>query len=763
MGSQETLLSFLLQNAPRDRLPSDASPQTLHPFASSSPDGPLATLKNLVDASAILSHTLQSYSAFTASDHKLVSILRQSTTLIEGLHTSKQDTHKRVQALKSRACEGIAATYGEPIPLDKETIVEWSISRIEDWGRKNGMEVFKEEEDKNGKMTVMLGGKVLVIDIDLSIQRNAPTSSPRRIVVSNVKTSHALPSGNSGNTLAERSFSLDAFILRTWNDYLNEVQKGDADSSSRAGQISRDIQSHLSYLMKLDNLASSEGDQGIRWFNDTGLINAVTDRISKAEVDALSSDRTFQSSTVNLDVFLSRAHALAIPYLLSPTMSFLVYTSPLAYYSLLCASRRKDSDLSAFQHDMSEAFTKLDIPLPVLREQLTQRRSRPTGTVIATLTLTSISSRLAPQRHAEQRPSLGRPQFRLPGTAILAALDHTLATPPFIPMKDSGSGTDPMQDVWMLDFTEGGHSSGIVMTHTRMREVQQIIDPLNAGSGMGFAIQMQMPPLPGSWVGLLINPTLPPSERYIATYKSPSNAHPPLRLRLTVPNEAGFLLQRVPVSSLREIYGILEIVRDQCWINETLKTINWVAEDLMPESEDEQSDENNMGAPEEDLEALLKGIYTPRRIPVNIFLPDHPPSFSSDADAADGLDLDAESAVPGLSSISMTVGGGSPPPCIALAFAVHGSTLGGEAYPTSGPRQVAIVLRHDRSRKRGLRTDVNVTAPMAEIGSGVSGITSERPSAGLMEELEETSRRGGTFGTAGKVWSWLTKNNPEAR
>ncbi|KAL5523559.1 hypothetical protein ACEPAG_7732 [Sanghuangporus baumii] len=758
MDGKETLLSYLLQSAPRDRFPTDASHQSLHPFASSSTDGPLATLKNLVDASAVLSHTLQLYSAFTASDHKLVSILRQSTTLIEGLHTSKQDTHKRVQALKSRACKGIAATYGEPIPLDKETIVEWCISRIENWGRKNGMEVFK-EEDKNGKMTVMLGGKVLVIDIDLSIQ-SSPSSSPRRIMVSNVKTSHALPSGNSVNTLAERSFSLDAFILRTWNDYLNEVQKSDADSSSRAGQISRDIQSHLSYLMKLDNLASSEGDQGIRWFNDTGLINAVTDRISKAEVDALSSNRTLQSSTVNLDVFLSRAHALAIPYLLSPTLSFLVYTSPLAYYSLLRASRKNNSDLSAFQHDMSETFTKLDVPLPVLREQLTQRRSRPTGTVIATLTLTSISNHLAPQRRAEQRPNLGRPQFRLPGTTILAALDHTLVTPPFIPVKDSGPGTDPTQDVWMLDFTEGGHSSGIVMTHTRMREVQQIIDPPNAGSGMGFAIQMQMPPLPGSWVGLLINPALPPSERYIATYKSPSNAHPPLRLRLTAPNEAGFLLQRVPVSSLREVYGILEIVRDQCWINETLKTINWVAEDLMPESEDEQGDEDNMGAPEEDLKALLKGIYTPRRIPVNIFLPDHPPSFSSDADAADGLDLDAESAVPGLSSISTTVGGGSPSPCIALAFAVHGTSLGGEAHPTLGPRQVAIVLRHDRSRKRGLRLDVNVTAPT---GSGISGMTTDRPSAGLMEELEESSRRGGTFGTAGKVWSWLTKTNQKAR
>ena len=172
--------------------------------------------------------------------------------------------------------------------MGNDAIVDWCISRIEDWGRKNGMEVFKEGEDRNGKMTIMLGGKVLVIDVDLIIHGSASGPSSRRISVSSVKTSHALPSGNSGNTLAERSASLDAFILRTWNDYVDEVQSNDVDSSPRAGQISRDIQSHLSYLMKLDKLASAEGDHGIRWFNDTGLLNAVTDRISKVEADALS-------------------------------------------------------------------------------------------------------------------------------------------------------------------------------------------------------------------------------------------------------------------------------------------------------------------------------------------------------------------------------------------------------------------------------------------------------------------------------------------
>lgn len=52
-----------------------------------------------------------------------------------------------------------------------------------------------------------------------------------------------------------------------------------------------------------------------------------------------------------------------------------------------------------------------------------------------------------------------------------------------------------------------------------------------------------------------------------------------------------------------------QIVRDQCWINETLKTLDWVAEDLMPDIEGDEDDMDIAGAPEEDLEALYKGKH----------------------------------------------------------------------------------------------------------------------------------------------------------
>jgi hypothetical protein len=41
--------------------------------------------------------------------------------------------------------------------------------------------------------------------------------------------------------------------------------------------------------------------------------------------------------------------------------------------------------------------------------------------------------------------------------------------------------------------------------------------------------------------------------------KSPNAIHPPLQLRLMATEEPGFLLERVPVHSMKEVWGILEV------------------------------------------------------------------------------------------------------------------------------------------------------------------------------------------------------------
>lgn len=180
---------------------------------------------------------------------------------------------------------GSGALYEEPIPLDRQYIPEWCMSRIETWGTKVGMESFTEDK-KDGRVTMVLGGKVLVIDVELTIHR---TPIPR-IELASMKTSHALPSGTSGvNALAERSASLDEMLYLTWRKYLEVVQRNDPESATQAAHVVRDIHSQLTYLMKLDELASQEGDKGIRWFSDVGLMCSVAERILKTEASVVNS------------------------------------------------------------------------------------------------------------------------------------------------------------------------------------------------------------------------------------------------------------------------------------------------------------------------------------------------------------------------------------------------------------------------------------------------------------------------------------------
>jgi hypothetical protein len=82
--------------------------------------------------------------------------------------------------------------------------------------------------------------------------------------------------------------------------------------------------------------------------------------------------------------------------------------------------------------------------------------------------------------------------------------------------------------------------------------------------------------------------------------------HPPLRLTLSTPDEPGLLLERVQVYNMQEVWAVLEIVRDQCWLNETLNGIPWLPEAIAGPPVTEAPDS---GATEEELRALLSGQH----------------------------------------------------------------------------------------------------------------------------------------------------------
>lgn len=81
----ETFLSYFLKTIPYGSIPTDAQTQSLHLYASS-PDDPTTRLRDIIKASEVLNTTLHGYASTSVSEHKLVSILRQSTALINSLH-----------------------------------------------------------------------------------------------------------------------------------------------------------------------------------------------------------------------------------------------------------------------------------------------------------------------------------------------------------------------------------------------------------------------------------------------------------------------------------------------------------------------------------------------------------------------------------------------------------------------------------------------------------------------------------------------------
>ena len=176
--------------------------------------------------------------------------------------------------------ERLGIVYGEDIPLERTALVDWCISRFEAWGTSAGMEAFREEE-RNGHVTLILGGKVIVVDMNLAINRTDPLNP--RLSVSGVKTSYAVPNGAASSTTSG-STSLDGFLTVSLGEFLNVVQKHeelqDPEETSRIGSR---IAASLKYLMRLDQMALEEGDAGLRWFNIVDTIALEVERFAGEE------------------------------------------------------------------------------------------------------------------------------------------------------------------------------------------------------------------------------------------------------------------------------------------------------------------------------------------------------------------------------------------------------------------------------------------------------------------------------------------------
>lgn len=167
--------------------------------------------------------------------------------------------------------------------------------------------------------------------------------------------------------------------------------------------------------------------------------------------------------------------------------------SPLAYLSLLRQKPEPDTVQG------SPKLPQLDIPLAALRSSLIPR---PKGVTIATLCLN-------PTSEAQLFPaSMSMPTFTVRPTFSLvpqgSELEHVF--PQTMDLSSSMSafnGSDTTtQYVWMLDFTDSGKYPGVVMSQSRMRDIELVVNPLGDMVGLHSVGLLSFGTR--SWVDLLV-------------------------------------------------------------------------------------------------------------------------------------------------------------------------------------------------------------------------------------------------------------------
>lgn len=222
--------------------------RTSHPF-STSYSAALTRLNTTLNTTAQLSHALSQLSVVPSSDQtsKLVSLMKQHTAISTSI------------ALSRAAATSLSAD--RPVTVFPDTAPP-SPTRLEEWGRAVGMEAFIDSSGTSPATTIMMAGKVLVLDVDID----------GGVVV---KTSFAV--GNNNANAPPAAPDLDAFLARDiarWVDAANRASLAAAhhiqaeDPAIEAAYLGLVVQGHLRYLMMLDSLAVAEGERGIRWFTE---------------------------------------------------------------------------------------------------------------------------------------------------------------------------------------------------------------------------------------------------------------------------------------------------------------------------------------------------------------------------------------------------------------------------------------------------------------------------------------------------------------
>ncbi|KAG8713621.1 hypothetical protein FRC08_013026 [Ceratobasidium sp. 394] len=520
-------------------LPS-SEPQDMHTYAAKSPSQPF--LKEILDVTQSISNALVTMAPI--ADSKVISLLREQANH-DQIVFERQDLNRRAAGLLQHQAEH----WVQAIPLDQALRPDFILSSVEQWGKNAKMEVYGGTE--NGQNSITYAGSAIVLD--LLFQKSGLEAGVPGIKLVSVKSSY--PTYSEAAPVTQPLTTVEKLLASGLTAYIDEVLHEHADAQ-RAAQLALRVIEHVQYIMSLDAQAAREaetGGTGARWFAEVGILSPKVVDLGCKEAIGLCSQ--LKTNKAPLDIFLRRAHALPLVNLNSPSISFLIGIPPVVYLSLLRASASQP------EHPASDPQPNIDVSITLLRRFITQHPTPP-GITTCNLILSPCSQLDTGSIHPTP-PRL--PQFSLLDNTPIPSLMHNLPLP-------GGNSA------WVLDFGV----KGLVMRRSAMQALVQglghIMDADVILSGMGF-LNLGMGLInedSRGWVDMLLQrANTAPAQQLYAVQKSPTQKYPPVQLTLRLPSESGFTLGRVRVRNMAEVWTTLEIVREQCWLNNMIAAHEW--------------------------------------------------------------------------------------------------------------------------------------------------------------------------------------------
>ncbi|KIO21364.1 hypothetical protein M407DRAFT_29022 [Tulasnella calospora MUT 4182] len=517
--------------------------------------------------------------------------------------------------------------YAADLPLEPALVPAWLLDEVMSLLKSIGMDVFREDlADRRVKF--LGGGKILVVDIEFLLapgsssnaeESASATSSGLQLL--SIKTTHGASESSASSTADERS-PLDTLLYSALSSILKEAQ-GPSSDCLRLQNLADSFKEHAKNLMLLDGLANAEAGLGTgdRWFKETDEEAKIVVDLASREAQALAS--SLGSSTAPLDILLHRGHSYPVPYLTSPFLTFIVGLPPRIYLSMLKAQSAASSTLPN--------QNSVDISPAILGDYVFNNRSSCT---LATLKLSSTTDTPNSISHLT---TLLPPTFALLSdqtdyTALLSVdpLTATLPEPThgipqehldrvFPTVTEPAPESDPLKPLPVKGYVLDFGNEGVVMRREAMHR-------LSGGLDLGMDIDGGLGSMDGGfsnfgspgWVDLLVDSkAIVQSPRYVSQVKA-TGSNPAIQHFLSPPTDPGFVLGSIRVGRMSDVWRVLEIVKEQAWLNETLRSFQWRIDSTPTKDEGEAAEVAKLLSDDEELEALIQGSNVPTSIPVQI-------------------------------------------------------------------------------------------------------------------------------------------------